>query len=91
LPPAEQDAKLREIEATYFFQLLRQHTIEGMFSDPMHGGNTDLIGWQIIGFPGPQMSWANHIDQHYGKAHRPQPMSLSDVVGRKVKPWEDSE
>ena len=91
LPPVEQDTRLREIEETYFFQLLRQHTIEGMFSDPMHGGNTDLIGWQIIGFPGPQMSWANHIDQHYGQAHRPQPMSLSDVVGHKVKPWEDLE
>jgi gluconate 2-dehydrogenase gamma chain len=91
LSPAEQDAKLREIEATYFFQLLRQHTIEGMFSDPMHGGNADLIGWQIIGFPGPQMSWASHIDQHYGEAYRPKPMSLSDVVGHKVTPWEESE
>jgi gluconate 2-dehydrogenase gamma chain len=91
LSPVEQDAKLREIEATYFFQLLRQHTIEGMFSDPMHGGNADLIGWQIIGFPGPQMSWASHIDQHYGEAYRPKPMSLSDVVGHKVTPWEESE
>jgi gluconate 2-dehydrogenase gamma chain len=91
LTPDEQDARLREIEATYFFQLLRQHTIEGMFSDPMHGGNADLIGWQIIGFPGPQMSWADHIDQHYAQAYRPKPMSLSDVVGHKVKPWEDFE
>ena len=91
LTPTAQDAKLAEIESTYFFRLLRQHTIEGMFSDPMHGGNVDLIGWQIIGFPGPQMSWAAHIDQHYGKAHRPKPVSLSQVVGRKVTPWEESE
>jgi gluconate 2-dehydrogenase gamma chain len=62
-----------------------------MFSDPMHGGNADLIGWQIIGFPGPQMSWANHIDQHYGQSYRPKPMSLSEVVGHTVKPWEDAE
>ena len=91
LAPAAQDRRLREIERTYFFRLLRQHTIEGMFSDPIHGGNADLIGWQIIGFPGPQMSWADHIDQHYGKAHRPKPVSLSEVVGRKVTPWEESE
>lgn len=91
LPPAAQDRRLREIERTYFFRLLRQHTIEGMFSDPIHGGNAGLIGWQIIGFPGPQMSWADHIDQHYGKAHRPKPVSLSEVVGRKVTPWEESE
>ncbi len=91
LAPAAQDARLHEIEQTYFFRLLRQHTIEGMFSDPMHGGNADLIGWQIIGFPGPHMSWADHIDQHYGKAFRPKPMSLSQVVGRPVKPWEETE
>ena len=91
LATAAQDARLREIERTYFFRLLRQHTIEGMFSDPMHGGNADLIGWQLIGFPGPQMSWADHIDQHNGKAHRPKPASLSQVVGRAVKPWEESE
>jgi gluconate 2-dehydrogenase gamma chain len=91
LAPEAQDARLREIERTYFFRLLRQHTIEGMFSDPMHGGNADLIGWQIIGFPGPQMSWAADIDQHYGKALRPKPESLSRIVGRQVKPWEESE
>ena len=38
LTPAEQDDRLRGIETTYFFRLLRQHTIEGMFCDPMHGG-----------------------------------------------------
>jgi gluconate 2-dehydrogenase gamma chain len=91
LSPAAQDSKLREIETTYFFRLLRQHTIEGMFSDPMHGGNADMIGWQLIGFPGPQMSWSAHIDQHYGKAFRPKPASLSQVVGHKVTPWEESE
>ena len=89
LTPEEQDAKLRSIETTYFFRLLRQNAIEGMFCDPMHGGNADLIGWQIIGYPGPYMSWADHIDQHYGKAYRPTPKSLGDVLGRKVKPWED--
>ena len=90
LAPTAQDARLREIEQTYFFRLLRQHTIEGMFSDPMHGGNVDLIGWQLIGFPGPYMSWAEHVDQHYGKAFRPKPRSLRDVVGRPVKPWEET-
>jgi gluconate 2-dehydrogenase gamma chain len=91
LAPAQQDARLREIETTYFFRLLRQHTIEGMFCDPMHGGNADLIGWQLIGFPGPQMSWADHVDRHYGEAFRPKPVSLAEVVGHKVTPWEESE
>src|ERR1051326_4069628 len=51
LSAAEQDARLKQIENTMFFALLRPHTIEGMFCDPMHGGNTDLIGWQLVGFP----------------------------------------
>jgi len=89
LTPDQQDAKLRSIETTYFFRLLRQNTIEGMFCDPMHGGNAELIGWQLIGYPGPYMSWADHIDQHYGKPFRPAPKSLGDVLGRKVRPWED--
>jgi gluconate 2-dehydrogenase gamma chain len=87
----EQDDKLRGIQETYFFRLLRQHTIEGMFCDPMHGGNKDLIGWQIIGYPGPYMSWSDQVDQHDGKAYRPKPMSLSQVVGRPVHPLEDVE
>jgi gluconate 2-dehydrogenase gamma chain len=89
LAPAAQDEKLRSIESTWFFRLLRQNTIEGMFCDPMHGGNANLVGWQLIGYPGPHMSWSDHIDQHYGKAFRPAPRSLADVLGRAVKPWED--
>jgi gluconate 2-dehydrogenase gamma chain len=91
LAPAAQDAKLREVEASYFFRLLRQHTIEGMFSDPLHGGNAEMIGWQLIGYPGPQMSWAEHIARHYGEAFRPKPASLEQVVGHRIAPWEDGE
>jgi len=89
LTPGEQDTKLRSIETTYFFRLLRQNTIEGMFCDPMHGGNADLIGWQLIGYPGPYMTWSSDIDKHYGTPFRPTPKSLADVLGRKIKPWED--
>lgn len=91
LAPAEQDGKLRSIETSLFFRMLRQHTIEGMFCDPMHGGNVDLIGWQLIGYPGPYMSWSDEIDRHNGEPYRPKPRSLSDVLGRRVKPWEDSQ
>lgn len=37
-----------------FFMTLRQHTAEGMFSDPAYGGNRDLAGWRLVGFPGAQ-------------------------------------
>jgi gluconate 2-dehydrogenase gamma chain len=85
----EQNKKLAEIERTHFFQLLRAHTIEGMFCDPMHGGNAGLIGWQLIGYPGPQMSYRNEIDKHFGQPWRPKPASLEQITGRPPNPWED--
>jgi gluconate 2-dehydrogenase gamma chain len=92
LLPAEQDQKLREIEDTRFFNLLRRNTIEGMFCDPLHGGNVDMVGWRLIGFPGPQMSWQADIDKHFGETFRPAPMSLSQIFpGRKLRGSEDEE
>jgi len=89
LSPADQDATLASIEKSTFFQLLRTHTIEGMFCDPMHGGNAGLIGWQLIGFPGPQMSYRSEIDKHHGQPWRPKPASLRQIMGRNGQPWED--
>jgi gluconate 2-dehydrogenase gamma chain len=89
LPAAEQDQKLRAIQMTTFFRVLRQHTIEGMFSDPMHGGNAGLIGWQLIGYPGPLMNYRDEIDKNHGQPWRRKPMSLSQIVGHPVKGWED--
>ena len=86
---AEQDEALRKIESSRFFALLRRNTIEGMFCDPMHGGNVDMIGWQMIGFPGPRMSYYKDVDQHYGEAFRLKPVSLRQIVGNQVKPSED--
>lgn len=76
LPPTAQDAALKQIESTEFFTLLRQNTIEGMFCDPMHGGNVDMLGWQLIGFPGPRMTYVDDVDKHFGEAFRPKPVSL---------------
>ncbi len=77
LPVEEQIKKLTAIEKTRFFQLLRTHTIEGMFSDPMHGGNAGLIGWQLVGYPGPQMSYRNDIDKAF----------LGSLGGRNRRVW----
>jgi gluconate 2-dehydrogenase gamma chain len=91
LAPAEQDLKLKQIESTMFFSLLRQNTIEGMFCDPVHGGNVDMVGWQLIGYPGPRMSNYDDVDKHFGEAFRPKPVSLREATGRKVLPSEDQE
>jgi len=88
LSPAQQDEKLKQIEDSVFFQLVRRNTIEGMFCDPIHGGNVDMVGWQLIGFPGPRMSNVADIDTHNGTAFRPKPVSLSQVT-KPVQPSEE--
>ena len=35
-----------------FFELLRAHLQEGLFADPIYGGNKDKKGWQVLGHPG---------------------------------------
>lgn len=89
LEGAKQDERLRAIERTFFFQMLRTHTIEGMFSDPMHGGNASLIGWQLIGYPGPLMSYRDEINKYDGQPWRRKPMTLEQILGRPVKGWEE--
>jgi gluconate 2-dehydrogenase gamma chain len=91
LPPAAQTQALQKIESSVFFQLLRQNTIEGMFCDPLHGGNTAMLGWQLIGFPGPRMSNFDEIDKYYGKVFRPKPVTLAQATHAKYRPLEDEE
>ena len=57
----------------------------------MHGGNVDMVGWQLVGFPGPRMSNLEEADKHYGQAFRPKPVSLEQASGRKVRPSEDED
>jgi gluconate 2-dehydrogenase gamma chain len=40
--------------AQAFFETVRTHTMEGMFADPIYGGNKDFAGWRLVGFPGTQ-------------------------------------
>ena len=65
LTPEQQDQILTDMDenkatgfdgpsAKAFFTQLRNDTIEGMFSDPMYGGNRGLAGWKLIGYPGAQ-------------------------------------
>src|SRR5690606_35610245 len=35
-----------------FFALLRAHLQEGLFADPIYGGNRDKQGWRFLGHPG---------------------------------------
>lgn len=48
------DGELTEVrDGSAFFAAIRTHTLEGLFSDPVHGGNRDFVGWRAVGYPGP--------------------------------------
>lgn len=55
-----------------FFELLRTHAIEGMFSDPVYGGNRNLVGWSMVGYPGAQRGYSPREMQEEGTDRQPQ-------------------
>lgn len=40
-----------------FYRIIREHTVQGFFGDPAYGGNRDLVGWKLVGFPGAQWGY----------------------------------
>jgi gluconate 2-dehydrogenase gamma chain len=62
----QQDSVLSDLESgkiaelsngEEFFALLRTHVLEGVFGEPSYGGNRDMIGWKLVGFPGQQWGY----------------------------------
>ena len=39
-----------------FFNMVRNHTIDGTFCDPYYGGNQNFIGWDMLKYPGVRLS-----------------------------------
>ncbi|HEV2529261.1 MAG TPA: gluconate 2-dehydrogenase subunit 3 family protein [Thermomicrobiales bacterium] len=54
----------RSLGATAFFTMLRNWTMAGYFSDPVQGGNHDMVGWKMIGFPGAHISYFEDIENY---------------------------
>lgn len=65
------------VAAAQFFELVRTHTVQGFLCDPVYGGNRDMVGWRLVGFPGAQRAWAPEEMQTEGFAREPQ--SLLDL------------
>lgn len=47
-----------------FFQVLHGLTLEGYLSDPVHGGNAQMVGWKAIGFPEPPLRAPGDTGSH---------------------------
>lgn len=57
-------ADFAKLPSNVFFAFLLQNTREGFFSDPIHGGNQELIGWRLIGFPGARADFMDWVERN---------------------------
>lgn len=63
-----------------FFETLLNHTKEGMFADPMYGGNRDFAGWDLLGYPGIKLAWTA-AEQDFDAEIEPAHLSVADLGG----------
>ena len=88
LEPADQDKVLSGLEkgeiklsstpGAAFFTLLLQNTTEGFFADPVYGGNRDMVGWKLIGFPGARYDYRDWVERH----NETYPLPPVGIMGR---------
>ncbi|CAM4078975.1 gluconate 2-dehydrogenase subunit 3 family protein [Lederbergia lenta] len=70
---------LSGVSTADFFRLLRNLTIEGVYADPMYGGNKEMQGWKMRSFPGNKMSFTKEIQSK--EFIQLEPSSLHDHMG----------
>ncbi len=88
LAPADQDkvlsgletgkVALKDVKGADFFALLLQNTQEGFFADPIYGGNRDMAGWRLIGFPGARYDYRDWVERHNERY----PLPPVSIMGR---------
>lgn len=88
LPVEKQDAiigslekgelKLADIDSASFFAILLQDTQQGFFADPVYGGNRDMAGWKLVGFPGARYDYRDWVERH----NEPYPLPPVGIMGR---------
>ena len=87
---AEREAVLRDLDAgklvfeegppaRVFFAIVYQTVMEGMFSDPIYGGNRNKAGWKMLGFPGVVAVHQRNIVNYKNKKFPSEPMGIADM------------
>lgn len=62
-----------------FWTTVYQTVMEGMFSDPIYGGNRDKAGWRLIGFPGAIAVHRDNVAKYRGKPFPSKPVGIADM------------
>ncbi len=87
---AEKEAFLKGLQASKielagvpgreFFDMVYQTVMEGLFADPIYGGNRDMVGWRMVGFPGVSANNAENIKKYNdGMPFKAEPLGIADM------------
>jgi len=88
LSPDQQDHYLEQMEAGQFnygvfnsnklFSAMLTNVKEGFLADPLYGGNKNMVGWKMIGFPGARYDYRDYINIK-GQRVELEPISLLNI------------
>jgi gluconate 2-dehydrogenase gamma chain len=53
------------------FEMIRTHVMEGIFSDPIYGGNRDFAGWRVVNYPGAHYVYSAEEQQVFEPLAKP--------------------
>lgn len=86
LDAADQDRVLTGLEkgdvkienGRAFFTQVHANVVEGYFADPLYGGNKDMVGWKLVGFPGVRYDYRDVI----ANPNKPYTLPPVSLMGR---------
>jgi len=70
--------KLEGVNGKSFFTQLLKDMQEGFFADPIYGGNRDMVGWKMIGYPGARYNYLDWVERHNERF----PLPPVSIMGR---------
>ncbi|HLR08795.1 MAG TPA: gluconate 2-dehydrogenase subunit 3 family protein [Bacillota bacterium] len=73
------EVEMNAVAPVTFFNFLLQTTLEGVYSDPVYGGNKNMMGWKMKEYPGPRMGYTEEIEEEEFIVMEPK--SLRDYQG----------
>ena len=91
LPAAQKEEALKDLASgamvfdnglpsRSFFEALYQCVVQGVFADPIYGGNKNKAGWKLIGFPGVVATHAKNIVQYKNKPFPVTYLGIADLA-----------
>ena len=62
-----------------FWPMVYQTVMQGMFADPIYGGNRNKVGWKLIGFPGAIAVHRENVEKYKDKPFPANPVGIADM------------